>query len=105
MYRWLLIIGLLCLVTCSASAAEGLASEPPKMTGDQFTTVRHVGMLQAACIFWRAQQISTKVARGFVEDVLDRTPVLPEDPALLNRMRDLVIEPRFGGHLSCKEIF
>ena len=80
-------------------------SETINITGNEFKAMRHLGMLQAACIFWRTEQISTEAARGFVRDLLGRTPVPPADPDLLNRMRDLVVEPRLGGHPSCKELF
>lgn len=110
----LLSTGLVCLMACPEAGAGELAPKPPEMSGDQFKTIRHVGMLQAACIFWRTQQISTKDARLFVKDVLDRTPAPSKDDSLgsrlealeqLQRMQDLVVERRFGGYPPCKELF
>jgi hypothetical protein len=105
MQRWLFIACLFCLAALPAFAVEGSGDGTPSMTGDQSKVIRHVGMLQAACIFWRTQQLSTKRARDFVQSVMDRTPAPADDPGLRSRMRDLVVEPRFGGNLSCLEIF
>lgn len=110
----LLSTGLACLMVGPAAVAGELAPKPPEMSGDQFKVIRHLGMLQAACIFWRTQQITTKMARNFAKEVLDQTPSPLKDDspmsrlealAQLQRMQDLVVERRFGGYPPCKELF
>ena len=57
MQRWLFIACLFCLAALPAFAVEGSGDGTPSMTGDQSKVIRHVGMLQAACIFWRTADL------------------------------------------------